>query len=172
MQLPAIGLPPPPLLPSSRKPLPRTLHGRNHVVCGTHVDTYHLDQVAGGMCRFCVYKNISNFVELFFAAKKCHPTPGYYTLLRSFTQIAIYCYCCWEYFICCFFACTKIFQILLNYFLWPKNHTPPRIPPCCAVSHASADIIAVIGNNIRRCNPRYFLYRTTQQSIIWQATTS
>jgi hypothetical protein len=60
-------------------------------VGGTHVDTYHLYQVAGGMCRFCVYKNISNFVELFFVAKKMTSYPAS-TLLRSFTQFGGY-YC-------------------------------------------------------------------------------
>jgi len=73
------------------------------------------------MCRFYLYINISNVVELFFVA---------------------------------------------------KNHTLPPTHRVAQFHKQSADIIAVIGNNIRRCNPRYFLYSTTQQSLIWQATAS
>jgi hypothetical protein len=93
-------------------------------VGGTHVDTYHLYQVAGGMCRFCVYKNISNFVELFFTAKKSHPTP-HPTLLRSFTRIAIYCYCCREYSICCFLLVKNISNFVELFFATKKMTSYP-----------------------------------------------
>jgi len=66
---------------------------RIHLVAQFHTNSHLLLLLLGifHMLFFCVYKNISNFVELFFVAKKSHPTP-HPTLLRSFTRFGGY-YC-------------------------------------------------------------------------------
>ena len=101
----------------------------------THITCIWLQVV----CVVFACAKIFQILLNYFCGQKITPHPAS-TLLRSFTQIAIYCYCCREYSICCFLLVLKYFKFCWTIFCGQKI-TPHPVSHLVAQFHTIRRIL-------------------------------